>query len=195
VFETYGSREFMLMATECPAHQGLHISSENLVLELIKDGRAVAPGQVGEVVVTDLHNYAQPFIRYQNGDLAAMAQGSCPCGRGLPRLARLEGRLLEVLRAPSGQELTGTFFPHLLKDFSAIVGYQAEQDRSDHLVIRLVLGGELAREQRAQILGLVRAALPGVEPELVEVSEIPRTAAGKLRVTIGLGPAGQAARQ
>ncbi len=186
VFETYGSREFMLIAAECENHQGLHISAENLMLEIIKDGRPAPPGQVGQVTITDLHNYAQPFIRYQSGDLAVAASGACACGRGLPRLERLEGRILEILRAPGGQELTGTFFPHLLKDFPAIVGYQAEQDRSDHLTLRLVLEGELPAGQRARILDLVGQALPGVEPQIVEVDQIPRTAAGKVRVTIGL---------
>ncbi len=187
VFETYGSREFMLIAAECERHQGLHLSAENLLVELIKDGRPALPGEIGEVVVTDLHNRAQPFIRYRNGDLAVWAEGDCACGRGLPRLARLEGRILEVLRSPQGRELTGTFFPHLLKDFPAIRAYQVQQDTLDHLVIRLVLSEPLGDAQRSLILGLVAEALPGVHPEISLVDEIPPTAAGKRLVTIGLG--------
>jgi phenylacetate-CoA ligase len=193
VFETYGSREFMLIAGECALHQGLHVSEENLFVELLKDGRPAAPGEVGEVVVTDLHNFAQPFIRYRNGDLAVWAEGACPCGRGLKRLARLEGRILEVLRSPGGRELTGTFFPHLLKDFPAIRAYQVEQDRLDHLVIRLVLAQPLAQADQARILGLVAEALPGLRPEIRLVDEIPLTAGGKRRVTIGLATPAEAA--
>ncbi len=187
VFETYGSREFMLMAAECPAHQGLHVSMENLYIELLKDGKPARPGEVGEVVVTDLHNGAQPFIRYRNGDLAVWAEGQCACGRGLPRLGRVEGRVLDLLRTPDGRELTGTIFPHLLKDFPAVQSYQAEQDRLDHLILRLVLTAPLGQEDQAAIKAAVGGALPGVDIELQPVESIPLTPAGKRRVTIGLG--------
>jgi phenylacetate-CoA ligase len=85
VFETYGSREVMLMAAECPAHAGLHVSMETLVVEVVvRDpaggDRPARPGEVGEVVITDLTNLAMPFIRYANGDLAVPAEpGTCPC--------------------------------------------------------------------------------------------------------------------
>lgn len=189
VFETYGSREFMLAASECPAHAGLHVSSENLLLEVVDPaGRPAGPGQTGRVLVTDLHNFAQPFIRYQNDDLAAWAGRECACGRGLPLLERIEGRLLDVLRSPGGRELTGTMFPHLLKDFAAITAYQAVQDRSDHLSLRLVLTRRLSEQERRRLLAAVGGALPGVTIDLVRVDDIARTASGKIRVTIGLAP-------
>lgn len=187
VFETYGSREFMLMAAECPRHQGLHLSMENLYIEILADGRPARPGQVGQVVVTDLHNGAQPFIRYQNGDLAVLAQGDCPCGRTLPRLAGLEGRILDQLTSPDGRRLSGTIFPHLLKDFAAIESYQAQQDRLDHLILRLVLRAPLDQDQRRQIARALGGALPGVEIAIQVVERIPPTPSGKHRVTIGLG--------
>lgn len=187
VFETYGSREFMLMAAECPMHQGLHLSMENLYIEILAEGRPAQPGQVGQVVVTDLHNSAQPFIRYQNGDLASLAQGICPCGRTLPRLAGVEGRILDQLTGPDGRRLSGTIFPHLLKDFAAIESFQAQQDRLDHLTLRLVLRAPLADDQRRQIARAVGGALPGVEIAIQVVERIPPTPSGKHRVTIGLG--------
>lgn len=187
VFETYGSREFMLMASECQMHQGLHVSLENLYIEILADGRPAAPGQVGQVVVTDLHNRAQPFIRYQNGDLASWAAGDCPCGRTLPRLAGVEGRILDQLTCPDGRRLSGTIFPHLLKDFAAIESFQAQQDRADHLILRLVLRAPLGEDERGQIVGVVGGALPGVQVEIQVVERIPPTPSGKHRVTIGLG--------
>ena len=92
IFETYGCRELMLIATECDAHAGLHVSMENLLVELIvRDGekvRAARPGETGEVVVTDLHIFGMPFIRYVTGDFAIAGPAErCPCGRALPRLA------------------------------------------------------------------------------------------------------------
>src|SRR5439155_23714298 len=74
VFDTYGCREVMMIATECEAHHGLHTSMENLVVEIVvtENGkqRLAREGESGEVVFTDLHNLAMPFIRYANGDIA-----------------------------------------------------------------------------------------------------------------------------
>ena len=67
VFETYGSRETMLIAAECEAHEGMHVPMENIVVEVVvRDGdreRPAQPGELGEVAVTDLHNLGAPFIR------------------------------------------------------------------------------------------------------------------------------------
>lgn len=181
-FETYGSREFMLMASECPAHQGLHVSAENLLLEV--DAPA---GEVGELLVTDLHNYAQPFIRYQGGDLASWLEGPCPCGRGLPRLTGVEGRVMDAIRTPDGGRLTGLFFPHLLKDYPAITQYQIVQPALDRVMLRLVLRESLTAAQEQAILAAVQKALPGVRPRIEPVKEIETTPSGKVRITIGLG--------
>jgi len=90
VFEMYESREAMLIAAECAAHHGMHISEENLLVEIARDGDPVPPGERGDVLVTDLHNYGMPFIRYANGDAAAIApEQTCPCGRALRRIARV----------------------------------------------------------------------------------------------------------
>ena len=71
VFETYGSRETMLIAAECAAHDGMHVAEENLLVEIVgDDGRPVGPGETGAVAVTDLHNVGMPLIRYANGDMA-----------------------------------------------------------------------------------------------------------------------------
>src|SRR5690606_31785328 len=76
VFETYGSREFMLIGAECPEHAGLHITAENLIVEVLgSDDRPVPAGEEGDVVITDLTNTGMPFIRYRNGDRAVMATG------------------------------------------------------------------------------------------------------------------------
>ncbi len=187
VYETYGSREFMLIAAQCEKRRGLHISAENLMVEVLGSEGPARPGQLGEVVITDLHNLAQPFIRYRSGDLVVMSGEACPCGRGLPCLERVEGRILDMIRTPSGRLLPGEFFPHFLKDFPAIERFQVRQDRLDHLTILLVLRGALSRQDRELILAKTGQALPGMELELRVVEEIPLTPAGKHRVTIGLG--------
>jgi len=124
VFETYGCREFMLIAAECEMHDGMHISADNLYVEILRDNEPVSPGEIGEVIITDLHNYGMPFIRYKIGDLAAPSDKKCPCGRGLPLIKSVEGRLLDVIVTPEGKILPGALFPHLMKEFEEVERYQ-----------------------------------------------------------------------
>jgi phenylacetate-CoA ligase len=107
VSTNYYCNEVWAIAAEC-AHGVLHQFPDNVVLELTDDdGRAVPRGEVGNVIVTSLHNYVQPFIRYRLGDLAAWDRDGepCACGSALPRLARLEGRDDDVLVAPDGRKI------------------------------------------------------------------------------------------
>jgi len=111
VFETYGSRETMLMAAECEAHDGMHIQEENVLVEILRSGRAVRPGETGDVVITDLHNLGMPMIRYVNGDIATMAEDeACTCGRTLARIARVDGRRADTLTDLDGNAV-GCRFP------------------------------------------------------------------------------------
>ncbi len=185
VFASYGSREFMLIGMECEQHNGLHVSSENLLVEILQDGKPAADGATGDIVVTDLHNFGMPFIRYKIGDLGVATQRTCPCGRGLPLLQRVEGRVLDVIRTPDGRTVPGEFFPHLLKEFSAVKQFQVVQKRTDLLQIKLVLHEGNHDDQLRRIEQEIRRVLGGAITVNVEpVAAIPQTASGKFRVTI-----------
>ena len=150
VFETYGSREVMLIGAECERHDGLHVTSEQLVVEIVdEEGRAVPPGVEGRVVVTDLFNYGAPFIRYDLGDRAVASSRHCACGRGLPLLERVVGRQLEVVVTPDGRRIPGEVFPFLFKDQFEIARYQAVQDAADRLVVKVQLRQEWPAPARA----------------------------------------------
>ena len=111
----------MLIAAECEKQEGLHINSDNLFVEVINNGQFVNPGEAGELVITDLNNFSMPFVRYKNEDLAAISDKKCSCGRGLPLLAYVEGRILDAIQVPGGRVLPGEFFPHFFKDFKWII--------------------------------------------------------------------------
>ena len=133
------------MATECDAHAGLHMSMETLVVEVVvRDGhngtsRAGTPGELGEVVVTDLTNHAMPFIRYANGDLAVAGDsGACPCGRALPRLASVEGRVTETLIDGSGARVNGLVFNVVIAHLAhAIRQFQVVQHKDRSVTLRV----------------------------------------------------------
>lgn len=185
VFASYGSREFMLIGMECERHNGLHVSSENLLVEVIKDGKPAADGESGEIAVTDLHNFGMPFIRYKIGDLGVATTRTCPCGRGLPLLQKVEGRVLDVIRTPDGRIVPGEFFPHLLKEFSAVKQFQVVQKRPDLLEIKLVLRDGEQNGQLQRIEQEIRKVLgTAITVNLKPVDEIPQSVSGKFRVTI-----------
>lgn len=190
VFNTYGSREFMLIAAECGQHEGLHISAENLIVEIIKeDGTPAKDGETGKIVITDLHNYGMPFIRYEIGDLGVATSKACSCGRGLPMIADVVGRSLDVIRTPEGKIVPGEFFPHLIKDFREVARFQVVQEKLDLLVIKLVPTGEFSEITKKRIdievRNIVGSAMV-INYELVD--DIPLTATGKYRVTLSKLP-------
>lgn len=190
VFETYGSREFMLIAAECEAHAGLHISMENLIVEvLVREGPELRPaeaGEVGEVAVTDLHNFGAPFIRYLNGDLAE--QGStarCACGRGLARLGSIQGRVTDTLHDAAGRPVSGLFFNVLFSVLAdKVKQFQVFQHRSGNIDLKLVPTAAFDDAVARGIQDNCARHLPGVEVAVQEVPEIPVGPAGKLRVVV-----------
>ena len=97
-----------------------------------------------EILITDLHNYGMPFVRYESGDLGRIADTSCRCGRGLPLLTAIEGRVLDALRTADGRIVPGEFFPHLLKDIPELAQYRVEQKSLDRIVISAVLAQPLS---------------------------------------------------
>jgi phenylacetate-CoA ligase len=188
VFETYGSREFMLIGGECEKRNGFHLTSENLIVEVVDDdGRPTPDGMEGNLVITDLTNYGMPFIRYVNGDRAVAGWHSCSCGRGLPVLKKVTGRSLDVIETVDGRHVPGEFFPHLLKDIAPLWRFQVVQESPEKVTLKVVLRGEWPAAQRSQIEQEIREVLgPGTAFSIEPVSDIPLTAAGKLRVVVNL---------
>jgi phenylacetate-coenzyme A ligase PaaK-like adenylate-forming protein len=190
VFETYGSREFMLIAAECAAHAGLHVSTENLIVEvLVRDGerlRPAKPGEVGEVAVTDLHNFGAPFIRYLNGDLAEQGSAArCRCGRGLPRLASVAGRVTDTLHDAAGRPVSGLFFNVLFSVLAdRVKQFQVVQHRAGDIDLKLVPTATFDDSVVAGIQSNCSRYLPGVDVTVRRVPDIPTGPSGKLRVVV-----------
>ena len=189
-FNTYGCREFMLVAAECEHRHGLHVNADHLVVELQTAAGAAPPGQAGDVVITDLFNYGMPLLRYANGDVATAATGTCACGRGLPLLARVDGRKLDAIRTPAGHVLPGEFFPHMLKDVPGLRRFQLVQRQLDRLDLAIVRDDAFDDDSLAYIRREVAKVLgDSVALDCRFVDDIPLTRSGKLRVTVSELPA------
>lgn len=159
VLDRYGCREVGNIAHECPEAGGMHINAEMIYVEIIKDNQPCAPGELGEIVVTCLTNKSMPIIRYAIGDLGALGAGSCGCGRGLPLLQSLQGRIQDVLISTTGQYVTGELFPHLLKEFINILEYQIIQENKKVIILNLVVKSPLTSIERQKIERVVQKYL------------------------------------
>jgi len=192
-FDTYGCREVMMMASECEAHDGMHASMENMIVELVvrsPDGtvRAALPGETGEVVVTDLHNLACPMIRYATGDLAvARAPSRCACGRGLAKIGQIEGRVTDTLIDATGNAVGGLVFNIVFASIGeGAKNFQVVQrpDRSIVLKVVPMNGNRLGERETRIIESQAGRYLPGVPFSIENVADIPLTPAGKRRVVV-----------
>jgi phenylacetate-CoA ligase len=101
--DMYSSQELGYIAFQCPDSDQYHVQAENLLVEVLDEtSQPCRPGQIGKIVITTLHNFAMPLLRYDIGDFAEVGQ-SCPCGRGLPVLKRIVGRQRNLLVMPDGE--------------------------------------------------------------------------------------------
>jgi phenylacetate-CoA ligase len=173
----YGTADVGSIAYECRARTGMHIARETIV-ELLdpQTGRPVDPGQPGEVVVTAL-NPVYPLVRFGTGDLAVLAQGSCPCGRTGPRLARILGRIGDAVKV-RGMFVHPAELDHLVARHPEVTRYQAVVTRKDHRDEMLVRVEVQTREERGALAARLRQSLSEglrlrLEVELVEPGTLP----------------------
>jgi phenylacetate-CoA ligase len=134
VVDHYASRELGAIAAQCLAG-GMHVFDDVRYLEVLTHGQAAKAGQVGEVVITDLTNYAMPFLRYKNGDLAIRVEQPCSCGRGLSLLQEVVGRTTDIFSTPSGKMISGLYFVHRMRGAPGIRRFQVHQTSKDSIKI------------------------------------------------------------
>ncbi|HEY4311713.1 MAG TPA: hypothetical protein VGN12_19865 [Pirellulales bacterium] len=183
VVDMYSSQEVGYLALQCPDTENYHVQCENVLVEVLDDqGQACPPGSIGRVVVTSLHNFATPLLRYDIGDYAEVGE-PCPCGRGLPVLKRIMGRQRNMAILPDGRrrwpsiELVGT---EDLADFPPIHQFQLIQRSRTSMEMLLVALRPLTPADEERLRGWVLTALGHpFEVGFRYVDEIPRGPLGK----------------
>jgi len=155
VTDLYATQEVGCIGMECPERRGFHVQAEACVVEVLDDdGRPCEPGCVGRVVVTPLHNFAQPLLRYDVGDLAEVGR-PCSCGRGLPVLARVLGRVRNMIAYPDGRRAWPLFRDHRFADVAPVRQYQIVQPTVERLDVRLVVDRPLRPDEEAALRRLL----------------------------------------
>lgn len=114
IYDWYGQSEYVVSAGQCP-EGNYHVNVESGIMEFIKNGDSVVPGELGEIIGTGLCNYSMPFIRYRTEDVGRYAEERCVCGRGLPIILSLEGRMSDSIITPDGKLFSGAAWEHYWK--------------------------------------------------------------------------------
>jgi phenylacetate-CoA ligase len=185
VYDHYGCREFGGLARECRVHNGLHIGCERAVIESRPTPGSGAGEDLSELVITDLDNFGMPLIRYAIDDLGTITWDKCECGLTLPRLATAVGRTLDVVRAPNGNCLLGTFWTILLKTIKGVDRFQVIQEKLEEITIALVPTDDFTDESRDYVICKVREACgPDMKIRFEIKPELELTPAGKHRFVI-----------
>lgn len=184
VFDSYESRETGLISQECEYHNGLHINMESIFVEFLADnGGRVKKGESGRIIITDLLNYGMPMIRYDIGDLGIPSNERCSCGRGLPLMRGIQGRVVDEITVPSGKKVSSITLVLYLVDNGPPVGQvQIIQDAMDHFTIKMTKDPEpdesvfqYYRDTAKQLLG------EAIKISFDIVDSIPREPSGKYR--------------
>jgi len=186
VFNRYGCREFGDIAQECEYHSGMHMNTDRFYLEIIDEqGHPCPPGKQGELYITDLDNYGMPFIRYQIGDSAVWSSDECLCKRGLHLLSHVEGRSLDVVKAPNGNRIGGTFWTILFKKRPGIKQFQLIQERINYIRVLYIPDGKLEIESINYFnKKIMEKCGQGMLIEYEQVDAVSKTISGKIRIII-----------
>ncbi|MGE4111929.1 MAG: phenylacetate--CoA ligase family protein, partial [Burkholderiales bacterium] len=180
VVDMYTCREGGYLALQCPRHEHYHVQAEGVYLELLNDAnQPCAPGETGRVVITPLHNFAMPLIRYEIGDMAE-AGVPCDCGRGMPVIRRVLGRFRSMLRRPGGGVRYPRFGEAQFTGIAPVLQYQVVQKSLQDIEVALVTARPLTAEEEGRLRAVIVKHLGDpFNVAFVYRDAIPRSAEGK----------------
>ncbi len=179
VVDLYGCAEVGVAGIEC-AHGGRHVPIESVCLEWLGDDRN---GEAREVLLTDLHNFAQPMIRYRVGDLVDPGPASCACGRALPLIGSVRGRAGDTIVLPDGRQVNANLPSYVFKhhaEAGSVREYQFVQFSDGTVELRLKPGPAFGPSTAVEIGEEVAKAL-GLAVRVKLLDRFERSARGKHR--------------
>ena len=128
-FDQYGCGEILMIAGECAAHDGMHVTEEHVIVETNENN---------EFIITDLDNYAMPFLRYKNGDMGEVSDEPCQCGMAHKRIKNLTGRVDDTIILKNGKVINSSFFAVLFEYMENVSAFQVYYYNSKKMDINIV---------------------------------------------------------
>jgi len=185
VYEEYSTVENVPFASECQRGR-LHVSPDVAIVEILRpDGTPCQSDEMGEVVTTSLVREYQPLIRYRVGDCAMWDGTPCPCGRAMPVLKEVVGRIEDLVIGPDGRQMVR--LDHIFRGQLHVREGQIIQEALERVRVKIVATDGFGPADTLKIIYRVQQRLGlGVEVIVEPVNEIPRTAAGKFQAVVSL---------
>ena len=182
VFDAYSSVEACCQASECEYHN-MHISPDMGLIEFLdEDDQPVPPGIPGRMIATGFLNFAQPLIRYDTGDIGICSEDECPCGRQMPLIKELVGRLEDTVVGRDGRETVR--FHGIFIGLENVREGQIIQEELDRFTIRLVVLPDFGKSDKEIIYDRFQQRLGEIKLDYEFVDKIERTKAGKFKAVI-----------
>lgn len=187
VTNRYGCEEVGLIGCECEKHNGMHLNTDHLYIEFLDDDNQPVPaGQPGKIILTDFNNKGMPLLRYQVEDIGVPSDKACSCGRGLPIMEGLQGRVADFLKGPNGSLVAGiSLVERTLTDIKGLEQIQLVQPALNRIEINRVKGVDYDANTDPLLLKELNSVFgPGVECVINDVVEIAQENNGKYRFSI-----------
>ena len=187
VTNRYGCEEVGLIGCECEQHNGMHLNTDHLYVEFLDDDNQPVPaGQPGKIVLTDFNNTGMPLLRYQVEDIGIPSDRQCSCGRGLPIMEGLQGRVADFLKGPNGSLVAGiSLVERTLTDIKGLEQIQLVQPELNRIEINRVKGGDYDENTDPSLLKELETVFgPEVKCIINDVTEIAQENNGKYRFSI-----------
>ncbi len=182
VFDSWSGMEYCGLISECE-HGSLHISPDCGIIEVLDDAlQPVAAGEIGTVYCTGFLNHDQPLIRYRIGDQIVLSDKPCNCGRQMPVVQEIVGRIEDVVYGRDGREMVR--FHGIFVGLKTVKMAQVVQNSLETITLKIVPDDKLAAEERKMIIARVHSQLGDVEVIIEEVDDLPKTNNGKIKAVI-----------
>ncbi len=185
VVDSYGSREGGFISHECP-EGAYHVMDPNYIVEYLRDGAEVGPGEDGEIVITHLDAWGMPLIRYCTGDVAQPGAGRCNCGRGFSTMAKIRGRTTDFVVTPDGRWQHALSIIYVVRDIEGVAEFKIIQEDVDDVRVLLKVHENLYPDNGNEriVRGFKKRMGDEVRVTVEMVTEIPRDASGKYRYVV-----------
>lgn len=182
VINEYGARDAGIIAYQCPNGK-MHISAENMIVEIldIETRKKVEYGKSGLVVITDLNNFSMPRIRYLLGDIAALSEEDCDCGRFLPVIEKIEGREDDIFVSLNGNYVHAVYFCNLARSYPSIRQFQIIQKTRTCMLLRIIKSDKFKESEIKSYINEIHKLMGPVNIEVEYTDIIEPSASGKIR--------------